>query len=147
MESTFFGKGRGVGVVMVVGYTTTCTISAYHHLSCEYEPRSWQGVLDTILCDKVCQWLAFGHWVSSGIQVSSTYKTDRHDITVWYFLFFTLFYNLMTWFFGKSEKVTKDVCVPRNKESKKNGETINHFFLLSEYFYEKFPNVICFTDF
>jgi hypothetical protein len=25
-------------------------------LSCEFEPRSWLGVLDTALCDKVCQW-------------------------------------------------------------------------------------------
>jgi hypothetical protein len=38
---------------MVVGFTTTCAISAYHHLSCEFELRSCQGVLDTILCDKV----------------------------------------------------------------------------------------------
>jgi hypothetical protein len=26
---------------MVVGITTTCPISAYHHKSCEFEPRSW----------------------------------------------------------------------------------------------------------
>jgi hypothetical protein len=146
LESTFFGRG-GVGVVMVVGYTTTCTISAYHHLSCEFEPRSWQGVLDTILCDKVCQWLAFGHWVSSGIQVSSTYKTDRHDITVWYFLFFTLFYNLWHGFSENQKKSQKMSVFQETRSRKKNGETINHFFLLSEYFYEKFPNVICFTDF
>jgi len=44
---------------MVVGFTTTCAISAHHHLSCEFEPRSWWPVLDTtfILCGKVCQWL------------------------------------------------------------------------------------------
>ena len=40
---------------LVVGFTTTCTISAYHHHSCEFEPRSWRGVLDITLCDKVCQ--------------------------------------------------------------------------------------------
>ena len=40
---------------MVVGVTTTCAISAYHYLSCEFEPRSWRDVLDTTLCDKVCQ--------------------------------------------------------------------------------------------
>ena len=39
---------------MVVGFATTCAISAYHHLSCEFEPCSWRGVLDTI-CDQVCQ--------------------------------------------------------------------------------------------
>jgi glutathione peroxidase len=27
--------------------TTTYAISAYHHRSCEFEPRSWRGVLDT----------------------------------------------------------------------------------------------------
>ena len=66
---------------MVVGYTTTCAISAYHHYSCELEPCSWQGVLDTTLCDKVCLWLATGRWFSPCTPVSSTNKTDRHDIT------------------------------------------------------------------
>jgi hypothetical protein len=28
-------------------------ISAFHHLSCEFEPCSWRGVLDTTLCDTV----------------------------------------------------------------------------------------------
>jgi hypothetical protein len=31
--------------------TTTYAVSAYHHWSCEFEPRSWRGVLDTSLCD------------------------------------------------------------------------------------------------
>ena len=34
-----------------------------------------RGVLNTTLCDKVCQWLA------TGPPVSSTNKTDRYDIT------------------------------------------------------------------
>jgi len=38
-------------------------------------------VLDTTLCDKVCQCLAIGWWFSPGTPVSSTNKTDRHDIT------------------------------------------------------------------
>jgi len=37
-------------------------------------------VLDT-LSDKVCQWLVTDRWFSSGILVSSTNKTDCHDIT------------------------------------------------------------------
>jgi hypothetical protein len=45
---------------------------AYHHLRCEF--KSW-CVLDTTLCDKVCQWLAAGQWL-----IFSTNKTDRHDI-------------------------------------------------------------------
>ena len=40
---------------IVVGFTSPCAISAYHHISCEFEPCSLQGVLDTTLCDKVCQ--------------------------------------------------------------------------------------------
>jgi hypothetical protein len=39
-----------------------------------------RGVLYTTLCDKVCQWLAAGLWFSLGIPVSSTNKTDHHDI-------------------------------------------------------------------
>ena len=33
------------------------------------------------LCDKVCQWLAPGWWFSLGTPVSSTNKTNCHDIT------------------------------------------------------------------
>ena len=43
--------------------------------------RSWRGVLDTTLCDKVCQWFATCRWFSPGTPVSSTNNTDRHDIT------------------------------------------------------------------
>ena len=39
------------------------------------------GVLDSTLCDKDCQWLAPGQWFSPGTLVSSTNKTDCHDIT------------------------------------------------------------------
>jgi len=56
---------RNVGIVywyirrgrdrMVVAFTTTCVISAYHHYSCEFEPCSWRGLLDKTLCDKVRQ--------------------------------------------------------------------------------------------
>ena len=35
----------------------------------------------TTLYDKVCQWLATGRWFSPGPLVSSTNKTDCHDIT------------------------------------------------------------------
>jgi hypothetical protein len=54
---------------MVVGFTTT------------YMPHSWQGVLDTTLCDKVCQCLATGQWFSLGTPLSFSNKTDRYDIT------------------------------------------------------------------
>ena len=35
----------------------------------------------TTLYDKVCQWLATGRWFFPGLPVSSTNKTDHHDIT------------------------------------------------------------------
>jgi len=40
------------------------------------------GVLDTTLCDKICQWLSCqtGRWFSPRNLVSSTNKTDHHDI-------------------------------------------------------------------
>ena len=67
---------------MVVEFTTTCAISTYHHLCCEFEPRSWRGVLHKTLCDKVCQWLETGRWFSPGIPVSSTYKSGiKHHKT------------------------------------------------------------------
>ena len=40
-----------------------------------------RGVLNTTLCDKVCQWIAAGQWFSPGTPISSTNKIDRHDIT------------------------------------------------------------------
>jgi len=35
-----------------------------------------RGVLDTTLCDQVCQWLAKGRWFSPSTLVSSTNTTD-----------------------------------------------------------------------
>ena len=40
-----------------------------------------RGVRDTKLSDKVCHWLARGRWFSLSTSVSSTNKTDCHDIT------------------------------------------------------------------
>ena len=50
MQTITYAQGR-----MVVEFTTTCASVAYHHLSCEFEPNSWRGVLDKTLSDKVCQ--------------------------------------------------------------------------------------------
>ena len=61
---------------MIVGFTNTCAISAFHHLRCELETRSWRDVIDTTLCDKVCQWLATGQWFSLITPVTSTNKTE-----------------------------------------------------------------------
>jgi hypothetical protein len=56
---------------MLVEFTTTC----------DFKPCSWQGVLDTTLCDKVCQWLTTSRWFSPCTLVSSFNKTDRLEIT------------------------------------------------------------------
>jgi hypothetical protein len=50
---------------MVVRFTTIYAISAYHHYSCEFESRSW----------------VMARWFFPGTPVSSTHKTDNHDIT------------------------------------------------------------------
>ena len=57
---------------MVVEFTTTFAIVAYHHLSCEFEPHSWRGVLNTTVCDKDCQCLVTGLWISLGTPISAT---------------------------------------------------------------------------
>jgi hypothetical protein len=41
----------------------------------------WQGVLDTTLDNKVWHWLVADRLFIPGTPVSSTNKTDRHDIT------------------------------------------------------------------
>jgi hypothetical protein len=66
---------------MVVGFTTYLCNQCLSPLKVWVEPRSWQGELDTTLCDKVCQWFVTGGWFSLGTPVSSTDKTDCHDIT------------------------------------------------------------------
>jgi len=48
----------------------------------EFESRSWRCVLDTTICDEVCQWFATCRWFSPGTPVSSTNKTDRYDLNV-----------------------------------------------------------------
>jgi hypothetical protein len=53
---------------MLVGCTTTYAISY------EFESCSWQGVLNTTLCDNFCQ-VTF-----SRSMIFSTNKTGRHDI-------------------------------------------------------------------
>jgi hypothetical protein len=49
---------------MLVGFAIKCAISDHHHENCEFQSRTWQGVLDATLYDKVCQWFATGQWFS-----------------------------------------------------------------------------------
>ena len=58
-----------------------CAISTHLYFSCEFESLSWRRELYTTLCDSVCQRLTTGRWFSPGTLISSTNKTNRHDIT------------------------------------------------------------------
>ena len=62
---------RGDCDIMVIGN--------YLYKQCISPLKLW-GVLDTTLCDKVCQWLAAGRFIFPGTPVSSTNKPDGHDI-------------------------------------------------------------------
>jgi len=73
IESGRRGRDR-----LVVGFTT------YLYNQCLSPLTLWVRISIrarcTTLCDKVCQWLTTGRWFSPGPPVSSTNKTDRHDI-------------------------------------------------------------------
>jgi hypothetical protein len=58
--------GRRGGDCMIVWFTTTYAISAYHHWCCESEFRSGRG-----MHHYVGQWLATVRWFSPGPPVSS----------------------------------------------------------------------------
>jgi len=64
---------------MVVRFTTTYATSAYHHWCCEFKSRSGPGVQHCLM-KFVNDFRQVGRWVSPGPPVSSTNKTDRHDI-------------------------------------------------------------------
>ena len=66
---------------MVVGFITTYAISAHHPpLMLLVRIPLRRGVLDTTLCDKVCQWLVTGRLFSPGTLVSSANNTDCYNI-------------------------------------------------------------------
>ena len=57
MIYSYFSRSRRGSDRIVIGFTTTCGIPAYHHARqrCELESRSLRDELDTTLCDEVCQ--------------------------------------------------------------------------------------------
>ena len=60
----------------------TLSKTIYRNVSFDKEQFcSWRGVLDTTVCDDVCQWLATCRWYSLCTSPSSTNKIDCHDIT------------------------------------------------------------------
>jgi hypothetical protein len=69
----------GAVMVVIVWFTTTSAISAYHHLSCEFESRSGQVYsIQHYVVFKVCQWLATGRLFSPDIK---HHNTNPHYIT------------------------------------------------------------------
>jgi hypothetical protein len=70
----------------------------YHHKSCEFDSCSWWGVLDTTLCDKVCQWLAAGLGFSTFINKNwpPRYEWNIVFVCLWLVSVFYRFENL--WF-------------------------------------------------
>ena len=47
---------RILGAVVVVWWLDLqLPVQSVPIITCEFERRSWRGVLDTTLCDKVCQ--------------------------------------------------------------------------------------------
>ena len=72
-----------------------------------------QGVLYTTLCGKVCQGLAASQWFSPDILVSSTNKTDRHDIAeiLLKVALNTIPYNLFCFNKGQPLKCRTNVCI------------------------------------
>jgi hypothetical protein len=73
-----------------------------------------RGVLETTLCDTVCQWLATGWWFSPGTPVSSTNKTDSHDIAE---ILFKVALNTITHY--------KQIIIAQNKKTRYNIVLIN----------------------
>jgi hypothetical protein len=79
---------RTEGYVIVSNYLSqepswSWSYGSWVYTECISPPTLWvripfrRGVLDTIICDKVCHWLA----ADPGTPVSFTNKNDRHDIT------------------------------------------------------------------
>ena len=66
---------------MVVGFTTTCVVGAYHHWCCEFESRSGRGVQHHVIkFVNDLPPLKLMLWFSPAIPVSSTNKIDPPDI-------------------------------------------------------------------
>jgi hypothetical protein len=144
IEYTSPWTGFEITILVVIG--TDCTGSCkfnYHTITTMTAPENYlimissmnvaliSGVLDTILCDKVCQWLATGQWFSPGTPVSSINQTDRHDITEILlkvtlnttnlnlsqiiFIKVYIFTNYLLCFFGFCRAIYKKIKIKKNK--------------------------------
>jgi len=100
IEYTSLWAGFELTTLVVIGTDCTGSCKSNYHMgpSLSWSHDSWiynylckqclsplmswvRILLNTTFCDKVRQWLATGRWFSPGSPVSSTNKTDRHDMT------------------------------------------------------------------
>jgi hypothetical protein len=83
---------------MAVGSTTNHANRAYHNQRCEFKAQSWRGVLDTTLCDKVCQWFAAGPWfLETWEPISSTASKVLNNWKVSMFYVFMRLKRICLW--------------------------------------------------
>jgi hypothetical protein len=87
----------------------------------------------TTLCDKVCQWLATGWWFSLGTPVSSTNKTDHHEITE--ILLKVVFINQTKIALSKGDNYYKNVLNCINLELSGKCTNVTNSLQLSIQFY------------
>ena len=84
------------------------------------------SLIDTILFDRVCQWLATGQWFSPSTPVSSTINTDLHDIDV---ILFKVALNTTT----QTLKYDTIISTMKYYKTKNKKQTINMFSAISSY--------------
>jgi hypothetical protein len=98
-------RGRRGRDRMVVGFTASYAISAYHHWCCEFESRSGRGVQHNVI-KFVSELLQVGGF-SPDPPVSSTDKTDFHDITE---IVLKVWLNTIK----ETQELMRELCLPMN---------------------------------
>jgi hypothetical protein len=80
----YFNSSNHIDCIMVWTWSSCSWIYNYICHQCLSPLMLWVRISIRPRCAtifKVCQWLATGRWFSPGTPVSSTKRTDRHDIT------------------------------------------------------------------
>jgi hypothetical protein len=81
------------------------------------------------LCDTVCQWLATGRWYSP---ISSTNRTDRHDITE---------ISIGVRHHNRNPEILLKVALNTTKQTYQIGEIETCYVLLELLRYHNFPHI------
>ena len=128
------GEGRSRDG-MTVGFITYLCTQYLSPLTLWVRTPLRRGVLDTTLCDTVCQLYPVDRWFSPGTPVSSTNKSDRHEI-IELFLKVDLDYITLTrihghYFFFKPRKL---ISPNLNELTAIKSSNISLFLFLSEHY-------------